>query len=160
LDDYVAKPIRAKELFAVLEKFLPRAPRAAGPPAPQRAAAPTAPAQESPPDDADILSRVNGDKALLKELRALFLAENPKLMSQAREAMTSRSAEPLWKAAHALKGMLANLGARDAASAASNLERIGREGDLSGAGEAYAALEKEIERFSRAIAVLLEDRAE
>jgi HPt (histidine-containing phosphotransfer) domain-containing protein len=103
---------------------------------------------------------VDGDKALLKELRTLFLVESPKLMTQLREAMSSRSAEPIRKAAHALKGMLANIGARDAASAASSLERIGHDGDLSGVGEAYAALEKEIERFSRALAALLEERAE
>jgi HPt (histidine-containing phosphotransfer) domain-containing protein len=160
MDDYVAKPVRGKELHAVLDKLLQGAPRPAGSSAPQPAAAPPQPAEEAAPDGADILSRVNGDKALLKELRTLFLAEYPKLLTQLREAMNSRSAEPFWKAAHALKGMLANLGARDAASAASSLERIGHDGDLSGAGEAYAALEKEIDRFSRALTGLVEERAE
>ena len=106
MDDYVAKPVRGKELHAVLDKLLHGAPRPAGSPAPQPAAAPPEPAEEAAPDDADILSRVNGDKALLKELRTLFLAENPKLMTQLREAINSRSAEPVRKAAHTLKGML------------------------------------------------------
>ena len=55
--------------------------------------------------------------------------------------------------------MLANLGAKSAAEAALRLEKMGTGNDLSGADEAYAALENEIERFSRALAALLEEAA-
>ena len=54
---------------------------------------------------------------------------------------------------------LANLGAKSAAEAALRLEKMGTGNDLSGADEAYAALEKEIECFSRALAALLEEAA-
>ena len=45
-------------------------------------------------------------------------------------------------------------GAREATL---HLETLGREGDLSVAGDAYAALEKEIERLRGVLAVLAEE---
>ena len=59
-----------------------------------------------------------------------------------------------------LKGMLANLGAKSAAEAALRLENMRAGNDLSGANEAYTVLEREIERFSRALAALLEEAAQ
>ena len=155
MDDYVAKPVRAKDLFAVLEKLYPGRARR-GQPAPAAPAASAAAGPDTAPDEADILSRVDGDRALLKELSALFFAEYPKLLTQLREAATSRSGDPLRKTAHALKGMLSSLGARDAAAATAALEGIATDGDASDVGEAYATLEKEIDRFARALTSLLE----
>jgi HPt (histidine-containing phosphotransfer) domain-containing protein len=74
--------------------------------------------------------------------------------------MTAGSGEDLGRAAHTVKGMLANLGAKSAAEAALRLENMRAADDLSGAEEAYALLEKEIERFSRALAAMLEEAAQ
>jgi PAS domain S-box-containing protein len=152
MDDYVAKPIHAKDLFAVLDRLTANAsipPEHAEPPpeAPQSAAL----------DKADILARVDSDIELLRELGDLFIAEYPRLLAQAREAMIDGDSEALGKAAHTIKGMLANLGAKSAAEAALRLEEMRDRTDLADAEEAYAALEREIERFSRALASLLEE---
>ena len=106
------------------------------------------------------LARVDGDIELLGELNGIFVTEYPKLLTQVREAMTEGNGDALGKASHTVKGMLANLGAKSAAEAALRLEKMGTGNDLSGADEAYAALEKEIERFSRALAALLEEAAQ
>ena len=74
--------------------------------------------------------------------------------------MSERNGEALGKAAHTIKGMLANLGAKAAAEAALRLEKMPAGESLSGVEEAYAVLEKEIERFSRALAALLEEAAQ
>ena len=153
MDDYVAKPIHAKDLFAVIDRLTANAP-----PFPER---PEEPSPEEPQngaiDKADVLSRVDGDVELLRELGEIFVAECPKLLTQVREAATAGDGDALGKAAHTIKGMLANLGAKSAADAALRLEGMRGENDLSGADEAYAALEREIERFSHALTALLEE---
>jgi CheY-like chemotaxis protein len=151
MDDYVAKPLHAKDLFAVIDRFTADA---APPPKP-----------EPPPDEpqiaaldrTEVLSRVDGDVTLLRELDDIFVAEYPKLLTHVREAMTAGDSEALGKTAHTIKGMLANLGAKSAAEAALRLEQMRTEKNLSGAEEAYATLEKEIERFSGALSSLLEE---
>jgi CheY-like chemotaxis protein len=158
MDDYVSKPIHAKDLFAVIDRLTANAPTPA--PVPERAEPPTEEPQNGALDKAEVLSRVDGDIELLRELSGIFIAEYPKLLTQVREAMTGGNGDVLGKAAHTVKGMLANLGAKSAAEAALRLEKMGAGNDLSGADEAYATLEKEIERFSHALATLLEEAAQ
>ena len=158
MDDYVSKPIHAKELFAVIERLTANAPAPA--PAPARAQPPPEEPQNGALDKAEVLSRVDGDIELLRELSGIFVAEYPKLLTQLREAMSAGNGDALGKASHTVKGMLANLGAKSAAEAALRLEEMRDGNDLSGADEAYAVLEKEIERFSRALAALLEEAAQ
>jgi PAS domain S-box-containing protein len=152
MDDYVAKPIHANDLFAVIERLTANAPPYSKRPEPSPEEL-----QNGALDRTEVLSRVDGDVELLRELNDLFVAEYPKLLTQAREAMTAGDGDALGKAAHAIKGMLANLGAKSAAGAALHLEKMRAGNDLSpGADEAYAALESEIERFSGALSALLE----
>jgi len=154
MDDYVSKPIHAKDLFAVIDRLTANASTPAPPP--ERAAPPPEEPQNGALDKDEVLARVDGDMELLRELHGIFVAEYPKLLSRVREAMTERNGDALGKAAHTIKGMLANLGAKSAAEAALRLEKMRAGDDLSRADEAYAVLEKEIERFSRALAAMLE----
>ncbi|MGD1001090.1 MAG: response regulator [Candidatus Brocadiia bacterium] len=154
MDDYVSKPIHAKDLFAVIDRLTANDRTPA--PAPVRAEPPPERPQNGALDKDEILSRVDGDIALLRELHGIFDSECPKLLTRVREAMTERNGDALGKAAHTIKGMLANLGAKSAAEAALRLEKMRAGDDLSRADEAYAVLEKEIERFSRALAAMLE----
>jgi HPt (histidine-containing phosphotransfer) domain-containing protein len=158
MDDYVSKPIHAKDLFAVIDRLTADAP--AGAPAPERAEPPPEEPQSGAIDKDEVLARVDGDIELLRELNGIFVAENPKLLTQLRQAMTEGNSDALGKASHTVKGMLANLGAKSAAEAALRLEKMGTGNNLSGADEAYAALEKEIEGFSRALTALLEEAAQ
>ncbi len=157
MDDYVSKPIHAKDLFAVIDRLTSNIPTAA--PAPERAEPPPEETQDGALDKNEVLSRVDGDIELLQELHGIFIAEYPKLLTAAREAISERNGDALAKAAHTMKGMLANLGAKSAAEAALRLEKMPAGEDLSRVEEAYAVLEKEIERFSRALAALLEEAA-
>ena len=149
-----SKPIHAKDLFAVIDRLTANAPAP-----PERAEPSPEEPQNAALDKAEVLSRVDDDIELLQELSGIFVAEYPKLLAQIRKAMTEGNGEALGRASHTVKGMLANLGAKSAAEAALRLENMRAENDLSGADEAYAVLEKEIERFSRALAALLEEAA-
>ena len=164
MDDYVAKPIRANEILAAIERSV-AAPAAGAAPAPKPAPpAPPAPAArkaDTPGDSTlvrvDILTRVDGDWDLLREVSGLYFDESPKLMRQIRENIAAAAAVDLAKSAHTLKGMLANLGAQSATEAALSLERTGKSGDLSAADACCETLEREVDRFTQALTALIEE---
>ncbi len=82
-------------------------------------------------DYALAMSRVGGDAELLKELGVLFLEEYPRLLAQLRDARQQGEAVQLERAAHALKGSVANFGAKDAVEIAAQIEQSGSRGDLA-----------------------------
>ncbi len=91
-------------------------------------------------DYAVALERLGGDEELLQEVAQLFLDEYPTLMSEIQQAVAAGNARRLERAAHSLKGSVANFGADVAVQAALALEKIGRSGDLTGVGPAYQQL--------------------
>ena len=92
-------------------------------------------------DRAVALDRLGGDEQLLQEVARLFLDEYPTLMDEIQAAKESRNAKLLERAAHSLKGSVANFGADQAVEAALRLEKMGRGGNLIGVDEAYVRLE-------------------
>jgi len=91
-------------------------------------------------DHAVALERLGGDEELLQEVAGLFLEEYPSLMSEIHEAVKAGNAHRVERAAHSLKGSVANFGAESAVQAALALEKLGRSGDLTGVNEAYDKL--------------------
>jgi len=144
MDDYVAKPIQAKELWATVEG-------AALPAVEKRESVLAEPRPEEALDRATALARVDGDANLLGELAGLFLADCARLLSAVEEAVARADARALEHAAHALKSSVGNFAAHAAFEAAARLEMSGRQGDLTEAQEAYAVLQQEIERLRPAL---------
>ena len=98
--------------------------------------------QEQVLDLATALARVGGDLELLKEIAALFLDEYPRVLDEIHKALATGDAPMLERAAHGLKGSVANFGARGAVDAAFQLEQLGKAGKLDQAPPALAALER------------------
>jgi PAS domain S-box-containing protein len=144
MDDYLAKPIQAKELLAAVEGAVP-------PAVESRQGVPTEPRPEEIFDRAAALARVDGDAKLLEELAGLFLADSARLLSTVEEAVAHGDAEALEHAAHALKSSVGNFAANAAYASAAKLEMLGRHGNVAEAQEAYAALQQEIERLRPAL---------
>jgi HPt (histidine-containing phosphotransfer) domain-containing protein len=71
------------------------------------------------------------------------------MMSAVRDSVASGDAEAVRKAAHALKGSIANFTEGAAMQAAFLLEQIGREGRPQDAAAALAMLEREVEELVR-----------
>jgi CheY-like chemotaxis protein/HPt (histidine-containing phosphotransfer) domain-containing protein len=150
MDHYVMKPILARKLFEAIESLAPVV---------ARAAADASPAAPRPDADrvlaADqILNRVDGDVALLRELVTMFLEDCPRLLEEIQAAVGRKDAEALSRAAHALKGSIGNFDSGVAFSAALHLEMLGREGDLSRVDEAWAALRDAVARFQPVLTAL------
>ena len=138
MDGYLSKPIRARELLAVIEQVL------SGEAQPNPAAAA---AKAAVVDWATALDRLQGDRGLLEEIVDVFREECPRLMAQARQAIAGGDAAQLRLAAHTLKGALVNFAAQDAVEAARRLEMLGKQGALAEAPQAFSELERQLERL-------------
>jgi len=76
------------------------------------------------------------------------------MVSDIGQAIASRDAEKLERAAHAFKGTVGTLGGKSAEGAAQRLETMGRSGDLVEAEEAYGELKEEVELLQEALTAL------
>jgi PAS domain S-box-containing protein len=147
MDDYVPKPIDPRLLYEVLL-------RAAG----QRAGAErdkaTAflPHEEAPVlDERELLDRVGGDRELAGELLDLFARSWPEKINAIRASAEAGDLEEVAHLAHELKGSAANLGAREAMSAAVGLETAAREGGTAAVRAAVEPLADSLERLGELI---------
>jgi CheY-like chemotaxis protein len=147
MDGYVAKPIRARELFESVES----APGAA-------VSGESVPDEEPALDEVFnhqiALSRAGDDTNLLRELAEVFLRESPHLLEGIRAAILAKNSSLLKMAAHTLKGSVDNFAARGAFDAALRLETMGRNGDLSGAQDLFDLVEQEVTRLREALVAL------
>ncbi len=146
MDDYVAKPIQADALFAILERLLPDViPTAFEPDPPVEA--PSAASF----DRTATLRRVDGDRELLREVVDLFREACTEMLEEMNNAIQKRDAMRLRQSAHTLKGEASNFGATATVQAALRLEMMGRDDDLIEAAAAYADLESALERLLPAL---------
>jgi HPt (histidine-containing phosphotransfer) domain-containing protein len=103
-----------------------------------------------------VLDRVGGDIGLLREIVAIFLAEYPTLLAEIRESVATADAQKLERAAHSLKGAVANFAVHTATQAAYRLETIGRSSNLDAAPEALATLEAQLAAIRPALTQLVD----
>jgi CheY-like chemotaxis protein len=146
MDAYLAKPIRARELFATLEEVT----RAAPEPVPAAIAGVSAvEVGVASVDWPAALAAVDGDRELLREVAQAFLEECPRLLDELQYALNGGDAAVVRRAAHTLKGGASTFGARAARDQSSRLEELGRLGDFSRARESLSALGEELARLNR-----------
>ncbi len=91
------------------------------------------------------LAHVDGDRQLLAELSAMFLQDYPRLIQETQNAIQQSDYASLERAAHTLKGRLAFFGVLKSRRRVLELERMGREKDLTGAREALDEVRGDIE---------------
>jgi len=140
MDDYVSKPVRSKQLFETIESLL------------GTSTEPKLRPGETPPDEevvdwSEALRTVDGDHELLRDVVESFLEESPKLMAALRQAVAGSAAADLQKAAHKLKGTVCCFGESRVFENASQLERMGQDGNLETAEETLTALQQEMGRL-------------
>ena len=143
MDEYVAKPIRAKQLFQTISALL----GCAGGSNEQSHSSP-ADEEEETFDFSEALRTVRGDHELLKEIVEAFLDESPRLMTEIRQAVSAGDATALRVAVHTLKSSMRYFGAARAFEQAYQLEKMGRMGDLENAESPLQTLEGEIARLT------------
>ena len=139
MDDYLSKPIRSADLFAVIERAL------AGRPA---SAAPGASSSEPGGviDASTLLAACDDDPVLLGKLIRLYRDNVPGSLARVQEAIARRDPAELRGSSHQLRGLLATFSS-EAARAAARLEAMGVGGELGEAASVFEALAEMIGRL-------------
>jgi HPt (histidine-containing phosphotransfer) domain-containing protein len=96
----------------------------------------------------ELLERINGDLGFLSELLDVFRKDYPQQIQAVRQAITDDDASALQRVGHTLKGSLGNLAAPMASRIATDLESMGKSGNLARAGIRAAELEEELVRVA------------
>ncbi len=145
MDGYIAKPIRAKKLYATIDEVLCEIKE------PQQKDAPLT--EEGASIDLEKIRKQTGVRpGILKEIAGVFIVESGRTMTRIRDAIANGDYSELELAAHTLKSSLRTFGAVQAADAAFRLETMGRDGNPADAEEAWSTLEKEVERLRETLA--------
>jgi two-component system, sensor histidine kinase and response regulator len=152
MDDYLRKPIDAPRLFETLSRWTSKdvdAPEGSPTPLPSPTSVRGISMQEA-------LTRVGGNRKLLRKLLMEFRRDHSEAPEQIRallEAGDSRGAE---RAAHTIKGMALIFGARELSEAAEQLERaLSEQGTTTGEGDLLAELQEKLESVLAGVDELL-----
>ncbi len=153
MDGYLAKPVGASTLVGVLESL------GGGPPVPGPAAPP--PLVAARPrgsatvfDPAAALERCFHSVAMLRDMIAFHLSEEPALTASMQAALAQGELAEVARLAHRMNGTVVFLGAQPASDAALHLERTCRAPGAIGpaAGKALTALADELRLLNAALA--------
>ena len=146
MDDYLVKPIRARQVYETLERVAQSGKSA---PAVETADLPSdvAGSFESP-DLQAALEAVGGDHELLREVVDAFLQECPQILQSSKDAVERGDQKQLVRFAHTLRGAMSTLGADEALQEAARLEEAARQGRFDDAPPLIARLEVAVERLS------------
>jgi PAS domain S-box-containing protein len=142
MNDYVAKPIRADELAAALQRARPRRNGDGG-------------SARSDLEPAALQNlRDLGGAEFLAEVVDVFLADAPALIASLRNSLQRGDAEELRRAAHTLKSNGSTLGAAAFAELCRTVEQRAKAGLLDGVSQLVGQVEQEYRTLQEALASL------
>jgi HPt (histidine-containing phosphotransfer) domain-containing protein len=155
MNDYLAKPIRVREVLATLytaTSFVE--------PTPARPPLRALP----PPLDEEVLNDlrqivVSDQPNLLAELIASFEIEAPVLINRLHAGLDQGEVRMVREAAHSLKGSTGNLGALHLYTLLDRMEKLGKDGQLTSAAELMPQVEHEYVRVTQALRAEVEKLA-
>jgi CheY-like chemotaxis protein len=149
MDDYLTKPLDAATLGRTIAKWLPMNPPLAGRHELPRPA--ENPARESGPIDyPSLLRRCMGKRELAARLIGKLVAQAGHDTKEIAQAVQQHDAAALAAAAHRLKGASANVSAEGLCRVASELEALGRSGQLAACAGMVEQLRLELARLASA----------
>jgi len=154
MDDHLAKPVQLLQLRDRLDHWLAETARADGTGGARGARGPAV-AQE-PPLDPEVLAGLRqlgaeSGRDIVAQLTTLFLSTAIETLERVHQALADRDAAALGRAAHAIKGSSATVGAHLLARLAGELERQAGDGDLDGAAATTVRLSAELDRIPAAL---------
>ena len=152
MDDFIAKPVRPRDLAAALERWsVNSAAAGAAPPS-----GPPAGQAEEDAWEARLVAALGGDRPLARNIARTWIEEAPGMLDDLRGAIESGDPRRVRDAAHRIKGGLLNLAGDAAAAAALEIEKAGATGELSGAPAALKTLIAEHEGLAKRLGRLVE----
>jgi response regulator RpfG family c-di-GMP phosphodiesterase len=153
MDEYLSKPIHRQELLAMLARL--GAHRITPPKQGSELKSTRDIAANEVLNKTELLSRLDGDAQLLRELIEIFLADSHSLLQQVSDAVTSRDPLALQRAAHKLSGTLSIFGSQPVMRTVMTLETMG--GDRAHAGEVLTQLQDQIKELEAALSEMMQE---
>jgi PAS domain S-box-containing protein len=148
MDDHIGKPLRKKDLLLMVEKWTGQRAGLDEDAISKISMGETDGGNPEPPMNYErAVHEFDGDAAFLKEILGAFLENAKKQAASIRSAIETGDALTVQKEAHSIKGGAANLTADGLAACARDIERTGRDSDLTGAAEAFTLFFSELERL-------------
>jgi CheY-like chemotaxis protein len=151
MDAYLAKPIDAAKLIELVESLgrreLGDASSVPGPSQDNDSISCDADRQGTVIDYDGSLKRLGGDVELFKEFVRVFDEDSPSLLAEMRQALAGRDETTLERAAHSLKGLASNFGARATVALAGQLEESAIARKWDGAAHILGVLTSEVARL-------------
>jgi protein-histidine pros-kinase len=150
MDDYVAKPIQPKALFAAIERVL--APRAT-----DEVASDITFLELGADDRRQIASldeareMFGGDEGVVKQLVTVFLDDHNHIIGELQAAAADMDYARLAQIAHSVKGSVGLFAARRAVDAALELETLARAGDAQAPANQARVLIGELRLLAQAL---------
>lgn len=165
MNDYISKPIRAADLYAVILRNAPENP--IGPKVSPVPSEPTSGPDDSTPqqpvnleageaedsvfDLKTAMTNVSGSEEIFATMIECYFEEKNDLIPKLGTAITDGDTEVVERAAHTIKSSVGTFGAETARAAALELEKTGKSGDLRFAPPQYATLRMELDRLDEAL---------
>jgi len=155
MNDYITKPVSPRELYDVLDRWLPRDPEApedTTPPEPAKEALGDGTEPEPPVYDREgTLRRLLDDEELVGLVVKTFLEDTPVQIEALRGALEKGDGPVAERLAHTIKGASANVGGERLRRVAFEMEKAAGDGRLSEARDRMAELEIEFDRLKEAL---------
>jgi CheY-like chemotaxis protein/HPt (histidine-containing phosphotransfer) domain-containing protein len=151
MDGYLAKPLRLQALADAIEQFASNAATAiAAADLPEGSATGTPAAF----DGETFAGSVMGSRQLARRIIRRFVDDMPRQIALLAQAVSDCDAPRVRLVAHSIKGAAASVSSEEMREVSCELERNGRDGDLTGAGDAipklwtsFARAKQAMERF-------------
>jgi CheY-like chemotaxis protein/HPt (histidine-containing phosphotransfer) domain-containing protein len=158
MDAYLVKPVSTSNLIELVENFRPMRDEPRGADgwnasherqrSERRPEASAAEGERRAAFDLDAaLGRLGNDWSFFANLIEFFLEDYPSLLTQVRTGLQSQDAAAVARAAHSLKGLVANFDAHATVRVASRIEKAGFDKDLPTALASLESLEHELDRL-------------
>ena len=149
MDSYISKPIRAEQLFTIIQDLVnrPQEKKKENTPASQDRAR----LAEDVFDLSMVMKSLDGDMALFEELANLFSSVAADNIAKLREGVAKGDPSAVEEATHTLRGSVGNFGAKRTLDAVHRLELIGKNGTWAEAEAAQLDLEREIKVLEEAM---------
>ncbi|MEE9610080.1 MAG: response regulator, partial [Desulfatiglandales bacterium] len=152
MDGYVSKPIKAEELYEIIEGPLTVSQG-------KKKKTEKEPAGGNQDNDVlnydEALENLDGDTGLFREIAELFLEDHHEKLTNIYMAIANEDCKALEYVALSLKDTVGAFAAKRAFQAALKLEMMAREADLTDAEETYRILKHEIKRLKPALVALV-----
>jgi signal transduction histidine kinase/DNA-binding response OmpR family regulator len=148
MDEYLTKPIRGEQLYALIERLTGEGDGSLGPAGAEELVGGSL-------DRATVLDRFGGEVELFEEVALAFLGHGAIVRRELHSALASKDLVGLYRAAHGIKGSAANFGPSDTVEAAKELERLVTEGEIDALPAATARVLSSLERLEKELAQLV-----